>query len=87
MVLISYACPLVYGVLTKPRLSWDMDDPLHPTWKRDDTSSDAPQLLAGIARLSGVYVPFTHVAPIPCALLCEKDKKWKFYVRFGIWMH
>ena len=28
----------------------------------------------GIARLFGVYVPLPHIAPILCALLCEKGK-------------
>ena len=31
-------------------------------------------LVPGIARLSDVYVPFPYIAPILCALLCEKEK-------------
>ena len=30
--------------------------------------------LPGIARLSGVYVPFPYIAEIVCALLCGKEK-------------
>ena len=32
-------------------------------------------LISGIARLSDVYVPFPYIAPIFCALLCEKEKE------------
>ena len=41
-------------------------------------------LVAGIARLTGMYVPFLNIAPILCALLCEKEKMNNFYVPFGI---
>ena len=40
------------------------------------SSSNGKETDAGIAHLSNVHVPFSHIVPILSAFACEKHKKW-----------